>query len=123
MDFVDKNVSTVEPVKPFPVDFTTYTLVENLDDLKELAAKLRCADEFAVILLPVTTMLRVDIMILWVSNCELISIAMLFHKRFCLMPVILRCKFQIDVFFLILLLFFRLIWNIISIDLIKDLLA
>ncbi|KAL1821165.1 hypothetical protein ACET3Z_016034 [Daucus carota] len=48
LDFVDKNVSTVEPVKPFPVDFTTYTLVENLDDLKELAAKLRCADEFAV---------------------------------------------------------------------------
>lgn len=48
MDFVDKNVSTVEPVKPLPVDFTTYTLVESVDDLKELAAKLRCVDEFAV---------------------------------------------------------------------------
>ncbi|KAL8132205.1 hypothetical protein AgCh_007918 [Apium graveolens] len=48
MDFVDKNVSTAEPVKPLPVDFTTYTLVESVDDLKELAAKLRCADEFAV---------------------------------------------------------------------------
>ncbi|KAK1404600.1 3'-5' exonuclease domain-containing family protein [Heracleum sosnowskyi] len=48
MDFVDKNVSTVEPVKPLPVDFTTYTFVDSVDDLKELAAKLRCADEFAV---------------------------------------------------------------------------
>lgn len=55
MDFVDKNVSTAEPVKPLPVDFTTYTLVESVDDLKELAAKLRCADEFAVILLLDTT--------------------------------------------------------------------
>lgn len=72
MDFVDKNVSTVEPVKPLPVDFTTYTLVESVDDLKELAAKLRCVDEFAVILLPATSLSGVNMMMLWASNCKLI---------------------------------------------------
>lgn len=50
MDFVDKNISDIEPIKPPPVECTPYKLVEEVKDLKELAAKLRGVDEFAVIL-------------------------------------------------------------------------
>lgn len=49
MDFIDKTVSDVEPVKPPPVERTSFKLVQDVKDLKELAAKLRDASEFAVI--------------------------------------------------------------------------
>ncbi|XP_076896199.1 protein RRP6-like 2 [Bidens hawaiensis] len=48
MDFIDRTVSDVEPVKPPPVESTSFKLVQDVKDLKELAAKLRDADEFAV---------------------------------------------------------------------------
>ncbi|KAI3809440.1 hypothetical protein L1987_25413 [Smallanthus sonchifolius] len=48
MDFIDKTVSDVEPVKPPPVESTSFKLVQDVKDLKELAAKLRDANEFAV---------------------------------------------------------------------------
>lgn len=48
MDFIDKTVSDVEPVKPPPVESTSFKLVQEVKDLKELAAKLRDAHEFAV---------------------------------------------------------------------------
>ena len=49
MDFVDKIVSDVEPVKPPPVETTSFKLVQAVTGLRELAAKLRDANEFAVI--------------------------------------------------------------------------
>lgn len=48
MDFIDKTVSDVEPVKPPPVESTSFKLVQEVKDLKELAAKLCDANEFAV---------------------------------------------------------------------------
>ncbi|KAK9078581.1 hypothetical protein SSX86_002638 [Deinandra increscens subsp. villosa] len=48
MDFIDKTVSDIEPVKPPPVESTSFKLVQDVKDLKELAAKLRDANEFAV---------------------------------------------------------------------------
>lgn len=48
LDFVDKNVGHVEPVKPPPIESTPFKLVEEVMDLKELAAKLRGVTEFAV---------------------------------------------------------------------------
>ncbi|KAK1421100.1 hypothetical protein QVD17_23201 [Tagetes erecta] len=48
LDFVDKTVSDVEPVKPSPVESTSFKLVQEVKDLKELAAKLRDVNEFAV---------------------------------------------------------------------------
>ncbi|KAF7148916.1 hypothetical protein RHSIM_Rhsim03G0051500 [Rhododendron simsii] len=48
LDFVDKNVGHVEPVKPRPIESTPFKLVEEVMDLKELAAKLRGVTEFAV---------------------------------------------------------------------------
>lgn len=48
MDFIDKTVSDVEPVKPPPVESTSFKLVQDVKDLKELAVKLRNANEFAV---------------------------------------------------------------------------
>ncbi|KAJ0469979.1 putative ribonuclease D [Helianthus annuus] len=47
-DFIDKTVSDVEPVKPPPVESSSFKLVQDVKDLKELAAKLRDANEFAV---------------------------------------------------------------------------
>ncbi|KAJ9541096.1 hypothetical protein OSB04_027602, partial [Centaurea solstitialis] len=47
-EFIDKTVSNVEPVKPPPVETTLFKLVQEVNDLKELAAKLRDANEFAV---------------------------------------------------------------------------
>lgn len=47
---MDKNISDIKAVKPPPVESTPYKLVEELKDLKELAAKLRSVNEFAVIL-------------------------------------------------------------------------
>ncbi|XP_059646486.1 protein RRP6-like 2 [Cornus florida] len=48
LDFVDKDVGDFEPVKPPPVESTPFKLVEDVKDLKELAAKLRGVNEFAV---------------------------------------------------------------------------
>ncbi|XP_057506695.1 protein RRP6-like 2 [Actinidia eriantha] len=48
LDFVDKNVEHVELVKPPPIESTPFKLVEEVKDLKELAAKLRGLNEFAV---------------------------------------------------------------------------
>ncbi|XP_062113570.1 protein RRP6-like 2 [Humulus lupulus] len=50
MDFVDKDsdVLHIEPVKPTPVESTPFKFVEEVKDLKDLAAKLRAVNEFAV---------------------------------------------------------------------------
>lgn len=48
MDFVDKNIGHVELVKPPPIESTPFKLVQEVMDLKELAAKLRGVTEFAV---------------------------------------------------------------------------
>lgn len=48
LDFVDKSISDITPVKPHPLDSTPFILVEDVKDLKQLAAKLKIADEFAV---------------------------------------------------------------------------
>ncbi|KAJ0734432.1 putative HRDC domain, ribonuclease H superfamily [Helianthus annuus] len=41
-DFIDKTVSDVEHVKPPPVESTSFKLVQDVKDLKELAAKHFC---------------------------------------------------------------------------------
>ncbi|KAF1879637.1 hypothetical protein Lal_00033295 [Lupinus albus] len=48
LDFVDKDPGNVAPVKPPPLESTPFMLVEDVKSLKELAAKLRSANEFAV---------------------------------------------------------------------------
>lgn len=48
MDFIDKTVSDVEPVKPPPVESTSFKIIQEVKDLKQLAATLREVDEFAV---------------------------------------------------------------------------
>lgn len=48
MDFVDKDIGTVDPIKPPLTESTPFKLVEEVKDLKELAAKLRGVNEFAV---------------------------------------------------------------------------
>ncbi|KAK8507533.1 hypothetical protein V6N13_141552 [Hibiscus sabdariffa] len=48
MDFVDKDVADIEPIKPPSIEYTPFKLVEKVKDLKELAAKLRSVEEFAV---------------------------------------------------------------------------
>ncbi|KEH23542.1 3'-5' exonuclease [Medicago truncatula] len=49
LDFVDKNsIESLVPVKPPPLEFTPFKLVEDVKGLKELAAKLSLVDEFAV---------------------------------------------------------------------------
>ncbi|XVE62512.1 hypothetical protein DITRI_Ditri06bG0123600 [Diplodiscus trichospermus] len=48
MDFVDKDVADIEPIKPPSIESTAFKLVEEVKDLKELAAKLRSVTEFAV---------------------------------------------------------------------------
>ncbi|XP_047315348.1 protein RRP6-like 2 [Impatiens glandulifera] len=47
-DFVDKDVEHLEPVKPLSLDDTPFKFVDNVNDLKLLAAKLRSVNEFAV---------------------------------------------------------------------------
>lgn len=49
LDFVDKDVADMNPVKPPPIESTPFKLVEEVKYLKELAAKLRDVNEFAVI--------------------------------------------------------------------------
>ncbi|GLT54158.1 hypothetical protein SLA2020_273800 [Shorea laevis] len=48
LDFVDKDIGTVDPIKPPLTESTPFKLVEEVKDLKELAAKLRGVNEFAV---------------------------------------------------------------------------
>ncbi|XP_024031414.1 protein RRP6-like 2 [Morus notabilis] len=48
LDFVDKDVLHIEPVEPPSLESTSFKLVEEVKDLKELVAKLRGANEFAV---------------------------------------------------------------------------
>lgn len=45
---MDKDVADIEPTKPPSIESTTFKLVEEVKDLKELAAKLRSVNEFAV---------------------------------------------------------------------------
>lgn len=47
-DFVDHNIASLEPMKPPPLESTPFKMVEEVKDLKELAAKLRTVNEFAV---------------------------------------------------------------------------
>ncbi|XP_021776042.1 protein RRP6-like 2 [Chenopodium quinoa] len=47
-DFVDCNIESLEPVMPPPLESTPFKMVEEVKDLKELAAKLRSANEIAV---------------------------------------------------------------------------
>lgn len=48
LDFIDKPVVSKEPVQPLSMENTPFKLVEEVRDLKEMAAKLRGVDEFAV---------------------------------------------------------------------------
>ncbi|XP_061343308.1 protein RRP6-like 2 isoform X2 [Gastrolobium bilobum] len=49
LDFVDKeNIEDLVPVKPLSIECTPFKLVEEIKGLKELAAKLRSVNEFAV---------------------------------------------------------------------------
>ncbi|KAK7364714.1 hypothetical protein VNO80_13455 [Phaseolus coccineus] len=48
LDFVDRNPGDVVPVKPPSIDSTPFKLVEEVKDLKELAARLRSVNEFSV---------------------------------------------------------------------------
>ncbi|MED6135925.1 Protein RRP6-like 2, variant 2 [Stylosanthes scabra] len=48
LEFVDKNIEDLVPMKPPALECTPFKLVEDVKGLKELAAKLRAADEFAV---------------------------------------------------------------------------
>ncbi|XP_062083534.1 uncharacterized protein LOC133789837 [Humulus lupulus] len=49
MNFVDKDsdILHIEPVKPTPVESTLFKFVEEVKDLKNLAAKLHAVNEFA----------------------------------------------------------------------------
>lgn len=46
--FIDRNVSESEPVKPADLEDTPFTLVDDLQGLKELSKKLKSVTEFAV---------------------------------------------------------------------------
>lgn len=48
LDFIDRNVVDGDPVKPLSLDSTPFQLVAGVKELKELAAKLRGVNEFAV---------------------------------------------------------------------------
>ncbi|XP_050370361.1 protein RRP6-like 2 [Argentina anserina] len=48
LDFVDEDMGEDEPLKPPELEATPFKLVEEVKDLKELAAKLRAVNEFAV---------------------------------------------------------------------------
>lgn len=48
LDFVDTNLEDVVPVKPPSIESTPFKLVQEVKDLKELVAKLRSVNEFAV---------------------------------------------------------------------------
>lgn len=48
LDFVDKNIEEIDPIKPPPIENTPFKLVEDVQGLKALAAKLHDVNEFAV---------------------------------------------------------------------------
>lgn len=48
LDFIDKDIGDAETVQPPSLESTPFKLVEEVRDLKELAAKLRGESEFAV---------------------------------------------------------------------------
>lgn len=48
LDFVDTINEDFQPVYPPSLDCTPFKLIEEVNDLKELAAKLRAVNEFAV---------------------------------------------------------------------------
>ncbi|KAJ0007550.1 hypothetical protein Pint_30781 [Pistacia integerrima] len=48
LDFLDKDIGDVEPVKPTSLMEAPFKPLEKVKDLKELAAKLRSVNEFAV---------------------------------------------------------------------------
>lgn len=48
MDFVDTSIPDRVPSEPLPLECTPFTHVEDIKNLKLLAAKLRNVDEFAV---------------------------------------------------------------------------
>ncbi|CAI8595190.1 unnamed protein product [Vicia faba] len=48
LDFVDKDPGNIVPQKPASLESTPFKLVEEVKDLKEMAAKLRSVNEFAV---------------------------------------------------------------------------
>ncbi|XP_062166108.1 protein RRP6-like 2 [Alnus glutinosa] len=48
LDFVDKDIGNVDPIKPPSLESTPFKFVEEVKDLKEMAAKLRGVNEFAV---------------------------------------------------------------------------
>lgn len=48
MDFVDKTILEMKPVDPLPLEGNPFKLVEEINDLKDLAAKLSSVEEFAV---------------------------------------------------------------------------
>ncbi|KAK6243542.1 hypothetical protein QUC31_009951 [Theobroma cacao] len=48
MDFVDTDIANIEPINPPSIESTPFKLVEEVKDLKELVAKLRSVNEFAV---------------------------------------------------------------------------
>jgi len=48
LDFVDKINEDFQPVYPPSLDCTPFKFIEEVNDLKELAAKLRRENEFAV---------------------------------------------------------------------------
>ncbi|CAJ2672032.1 unnamed protein product [Trifolium pratense] len=48
LDFVDKDIENLVPLKPPPMECTPFKLVEEVNGLKELAAKLSSVNEFAV---------------------------------------------------------------------------
>ncbi|KAJ4834948.1 hypothetical protein Tsubulata_021473 [Turnera subulata] len=48
LNFVDESTADYQPVPPLPLVSTPFKLVEDVKDLKDLAAKLRAVNEFAV---------------------------------------------------------------------------
>ncbi|RWR82153.1 protein RRP6-like protein 2 [Cinnamomum micranthum f. kanehirae] len=48
VDFIDRTVGDAEPIKPLSLETTPFHLVEDVQELKALAAKLRGVNEFAV---------------------------------------------------------------------------
>uniref|UniRef100_A0A7N0RIB4 HRDC domain-containing protein n=1 Tax=Kalanchoe fedtschenkoi TaxID=63787 RepID=A0A7N0RIB4_KALFE len=48
LDFVDKNVGALKPIEPPSFESTPFKLIQEVKDLKEMSAKLRGVDEFAV---------------------------------------------------------------------------
>ncbi|WOK91587.1 protein RRP6-like 2 isoform X1 [Canna indica] len=48
LDFVDKKCDEGDPIQPLPLEKTPFKLVEGVNDLKMVAAKLRGVDEFAI---------------------------------------------------------------------------